>query len=195
MSLKEIVFSRTLLDSSACWSSTGSSVIPVAELETISKRTIPNVERNIADVHRDIRAISWRNYVFFFSCCRDEKKRSAGCAQREKKHEWQDFAKGEALYINFGSLQRFFGGIPAPMLGLPLSLSREEDETFSVIAPCYNKWKGKSETTEISMGNGQLKIVGTKRTDERERERDYGFFLIVWLRFIHAYLFSDWFPT
>jgi hypothetical protein len=65
------------------------------------------------------------------------------------------------------------------MLGLPLSLSREEDETFSVIAPCYNKWKGKSETTEISMGNGQLKIVGTKRTDERERERDYGFFLIV----------------
>jgi hypothetical protein len=45
------------------------------------------------------------------------------------------------------------------------------------------------------MGNGQLKIVGTKRTDERERERDYGFFLIVWLRFIHAYLFSDWFPT
>ncbi len=32
---------------------------------------------------------------FFLSCCRDKKKRSAGCAQREKKHEWQDFAKGE----------------------------------------------------------------------------------------------------
>jgi hypothetical protein len=48
-----------------------------------------------------------------------KRKRSAGCAQREKKHEWQDFAKGKALYINFGSLQRFVLGDTRPDVGPP----------------------------------------------------------------------------
>ena len=115
---------------------------------------------------------------FFLSCCRDIRK-EAPAAHKERRSTNGKTLLKEKLFILTSAVSSVSLGDARPNVGLPPSLSREEDETFSVIAPCYNKWKGKSETTKISMRNGQLKIAGTKRTDERERERVYGFFLIV----------------